>query len=159
MGSPKSGSLLFLTQRSWSGTVTSFRLRKSSKKKYWARSPRDREHRNTETPGAPPPWDQRRMQREASLLSSAVTGQGLCGVPCSLYDQSLSIHRYISCRGSLHRQPTDSTSASQKLAGSEGWQDSSTEDKSESPIARKKSWKVFGFFNRGEEGTYDENFK
>lgn len=41
-----------------------------------------------------------------------------------MYDQRLSIHWYISRHGSLPRQPTDSTSTSQKLAGSEGWQDS-----------------------------------
>lgn len=44
-------------------------------------------------------------------------------------------------------------------AAPEGWQDSSTRDKSESPIARRKELKSFCFSNQGEELVYDETFK
>lgn len=154
MGNPKPGSLLFLTQIMISRSDLFQIMEKQWKERV---SLQDREHRNMK-PQVPQLQGTRGACR-ARHRSSAVPGEGLRRVPRTSCDQRVSVHQYISRHRPLPRQLTNSTSTSQKWAGSGGWQDSFTGDKNESHIIRKNCWEVWGSFNQGEERTYDENFK
>lgn len=105
------------------------------------------------TPGAPSCLTRGAHTSRHHFLGSAVT---FGGVMQSVLLPAGSKAEYLSEHPSPWMSPytaQDCTSISQKLAGSGGWQDSSTGAKSESPITRKKTLKPFlcSSFSMGKE--------